>query len=95
MADKNMSILVVDDFPTMRRIVRGLLKELGAPRKALFVLGERNEVLWKSLRNFPGVQVRTAAELNALDVINGGLIVAEKAALDALKTRVGVKEVSA
>lgn len=29
MADKNMSILVVDDFPTMRRIVRGLLKELG------------------------------------------------------------------
>lgn len=29
MADKNMSILVVDDFPTMRRIVRSLLKELG------------------------------------------------------------------
>ena len=29
MADKSMSILVVDDFPTMRRIVRGLLKELG------------------------------------------------------------------
>lgn len=29
MADKNMSFLVVDDFPTMRRIVRSLLKELG------------------------------------------------------------------
>ncbi|MEX2552254.1 MAG: chemotaxis response regulator CheY, partial [Actinomycetota bacterium] len=29
MANKNMSILVVDDFPTMRRIVRSLLKELG------------------------------------------------------------------
>ena len=29
MADKNMNILVVDDFPTMRRIVRSLLKELG------------------------------------------------------------------
>ena len=29
MAHKNMSILVVDDFPTMRRIVRSLLKELG------------------------------------------------------------------
>lgn len=29
MADKNLSILVVDDFPTMRRIVRSLLKELG------------------------------------------------------------------
>lgn len=27
--DKAMKILVVDDFPTMRRIVRNLLKELG------------------------------------------------------------------
>lgn len=29
MIDKNIKILVVDDFPTMRRIVRNLLKELG------------------------------------------------------------------
>ena len=29
MADPNMKILVVDDFSTMRRIVRNLLKELG------------------------------------------------------------------
>jgi len=28
-AQKNMHILVVDDFPTMRRIVRNLLKDLG------------------------------------------------------------------
>src|SRR5690606_13519637 len=27
--DKNMNILVDDDFPTMRRIVRSLLRELG------------------------------------------------------------------
>ncbi|AMX03202.1 chemotaxis response regulator CheY [Microbulbifer thermotolerans] len=27
--DKGMRILVVDDFPTMRRIIRSLLKELG------------------------------------------------------------------
>ena len=27
--DKSIRILVVDDFPTMRRIVRNLLKELG------------------------------------------------------------------
>jgi len=26
---KNMNILIVDDFPTMRRIVRNLLKDLG------------------------------------------------------------------
>ena len=29
MADANMKLLVVDDFSTMRRIVRNLLKELG------------------------------------------------------------------
>lgn len=29
MTDKNMRFLVVDDFSTMRRIVRNLLKELG------------------------------------------------------------------
>ena len=29
MADPNTRFLVVDDFPTMRRIVRGLLKEMG------------------------------------------------------------------
>ncbi len=29
MAEKNLKILVVDDFSTMRRIVRNLLKELG------------------------------------------------------------------
>ncbi len=31
MADKNLNFLVVDDFSTMRRIVRNLLKELGYP----------------------------------------------------------------
>ncbi len=29
MSNKSMKFLVVDDFPTMRRIVRNLLKELG------------------------------------------------------------------
>lgn len=29
MTDLNMKFLVVDDFPTMRRIIRNLLKELG------------------------------------------------------------------
>lgn len=29
MSNKNLKILVVDDFPTMRRIIRNLLKDLG------------------------------------------------------------------
>lgn len=29
MVQKNMKILIVDDFPTMRRIIKNLLKDLG------------------------------------------------------------------
>lgn len=94
--DKEVVIAELPRYSTpSSKSARGLLKGLGAPRKALFVLGERNEVFWRSVRNFPGVTVRTAAELNALDVINGGLVVAEQSAMDALKTRVGIKEVTA
>jgi len=71
---------------------RSLLKELGSPRKVVFVLNERNELFWKSVRNFPGVKVKIAAELNALDVVNGGLVVAEKSALQALAARVGAQK---
>ena len=45
--------------------------------------------MWKSFRNFPGVTVRTALDLCAYDVVAGGLVVAESAALDALAARVG------
>lgn len=91
--------VVVAELPQFSKpsakTARGMLAQLGAPRRALIVLHERNENAWKSLRNFPGVKVRTAAELNALDVVGGGLIVAERAALEALVQRVGLKEVTA
>jgi ribosomal protein L4 len=60
-------------------------------RRTLLVLSKPDANLWKSFRNFPGVEVRTADELNALQVLNGGLIVAEKVALEALSERVGKK----
>lgn len=41
MPDKNLKFLVVDDFSTMRRIVRNLLKELG-----LLMSMKRKMVLW-------------------------------------------------
>jgi large subunit ribosomal protein L4 len=71
------------------KAARAVLATAGAPRRALVVLDQRNEAVWKSFRNFPGVEVRTALELCAFDVINGGLILAEAAALDALAQRVG------
>lgn len=70
----------------------GKLDYAGAPKRVLVVLAEPNENVWKSFRNFPGVQVKTAAELCAYDVLAGGDVWAEAAALDALAARVGVKD---
>ncbi|MEC7231890.1 MAG: 50S ribosomal protein L4, partial [Planctomycetota bacterium] len=71
------------------RSARKVLSDLGSPRRACVVISERNENLYKSFRNFPRVHVRTAAELCAYDVVNGGTIIAEQGALDQLASRVG------
>jgi len=73
------------------RSARKVLADLGAPRRATLVLEQRDVNVWKSFRNFPGVSVRTAAELCALDVVNGGLIIAEAGALMALARRTAGK----
>jgi large subunit ribosomal protein L4 len=79
------------DAPSAKA-ARKFLADVGAPRRALLVLSAANENVWKSFRNFPRVAVRTAAELCAHDVLNGGLVIAEQGALDALAERVGVRE---
>lgn len=85
--------LVVAEMPEVTtpsaKAARKMLADLGAPARALVVINEADVALWKSFRNFPNVRVRTAAELNALDVVSGGLVVAEKAALDSIAARVG------
>jgi len=68
--------------------VRKVLADIGAPRRVLFVLGAQNEMFWKSARNFPGVQVRVAGDVCAMDVLRASIVVAEKDALDALAARV-------
>jgi large subunit ribosomal protein L4 len=70
---------------------RRILADLGSPRRALVVLNERNENVWRSFRNFPGVVVRTAAELCAFDVVAGGLVVMEAGVLESLAARVGTQ----
>ncbi len=74
---------------------RKVLGDLGTPRRACVVIAERNENLYKSFRNFPLVTVRTAAELCTFDVVNGGIIIAEQGAMDALAARVGAKKAKA
>jgi large subunit ribosomal protein L4 len=71
---------------------RALLSDVGAPRRALVVTRERDPNVWKSFRNFPGVEVRPASDVCAHDVAAGGLLLIEEEALVALGKRVGVRE---
>ncbi len=91
LADDEVVIADLGEFPKpSAKAARKVLADLGSPRRACVVVAERSDSLWKSFRNFPLVNVRTASELCAFDVVNGGLIIAERAALDHLVERVGL-----
>ena len=73
------------------KTARGMLASLGSPRRAVVVTTERNVNVWKSFRNFPGVNVRTAIDLCAYDLVAGGLAIFEEAALKAVTERTQLK----
>ncbi|MHC4377181.1 MAG: 50S ribosomal protein L4 [Planctomycetota bacterium] len=93
--DDEVVIAELGDFGSpSAKSARKVLADLGVgatggQRRATLVLTERDDNVWKSFRNFPGVKVRTADELCAFDVVAGGLIVAQSGAMEALAARVG------
>ena len=90
LADEEVVIADLGEFAApSSKSARKILADLGAPNRACVVIAERNEGLYKSFRNFPRVHVRTASELCTYDVVNGGLIIAEREAMDQLVVRVG------
>ncbi len=74
------------------KAARKVLADLGSPRRALVVIEKHDEALWKSFRNFPGVNVRTADQVCAHDLVAGGLVIAQAPAMAKLTQRVGRKE---
>ncbi|MEX1026328.1 MAG: 50S ribosomal protein L4 [Planctomycetota bacterium] len=96
LADGEVVVCDLGDFASpSSRSARKVLKDLGTPRRALVVLEQPKENVWKSFRNFPGVQVRAAVDVCAHDVAAGGLILVERGALDALAKRVGLNPATA
>jgi large subunit ribosomal protein L4 len=51
-------------------VMAKLLKKLEINRTCVLALGDRNQNIYLSSRNIPDLRVRTAQELNALDVAN-------------------------
>lgn len=59
----------------------GMLNAIGAGKKALVVLSEKNDKVYRSLSNIPGVKTSLCNTLNVYDILNcDTLVVAQEAA---------------
>ena len=86
--DGEVVIADLGAFPApSAKAARKVLEDLGSPRRALIVLTEPSETVWKSFRNFPRVAVRTSVDVCTHDLVAGGTIIVEGGALDALAER--------
>ena len=72
--------------------VASALKALGVEGRALFVTPALDENFYKSARNIDGVTVRTAAEVNALDLLANRNLVLVNGALEVLLKASGASD---
>lgn len=77
--------MIVLDALTLEEIktktVAAMLKALGADKKAMIVLPEKNETVLKSARNIPGVNVTLVNTLNTYEVLNADKFIVLKDAV--------------
>ncbi|BCV24278.1 50S ribosomal protein L4 [Gelria sp. Kuro-4] len=77
-------LTVVEDIklpePKTKQMVN-VLRRLGAPKKALIVTAERDELVDRSARNLPGVLASGALGLNVYDVLNHDRLIITKDAV--------------
>ncbi len=87
---KEKAILVIEDFnfeaPKTKDFVN-VLKSLGLDnKKSLFVLGDSNNNVYLSSRNFKGSEVITSSEINTYKILNANNIVLMEGALEVLES---------
>lgn len=74
--------------PSTKAMV-AMFAALGIERTCLVVLPERDENVWKSCRNVPGATVKSAADVNAYDVLSHRTVLVTPRSFEMLKERVG------
>jgi large subunit ribosomal protein L4 len=89
---RNDALCVIDAFgsgksPKTKPVADFVAKINPEGRKALIVAPEHNPALLASARNLPRVTVRTAADLNVLDVLGARRVIVMKDALARLEER--------
>ena len=75
--------IVAESYKT--KVMASMLSAIGAGKKALVVLEEKNEMVVKSLANIPGVKVAYTNTLNVYDILNCNTIVFAQAAVQKLE----------
>lgn len=73
------------------RVFAKMFRDLGIDRTCLVVIPERDENVWKSVRNLPGASVRTAAEVNAHDLLSHRTVLVTQRAFEMLRERCGAR----
>jgi len=83
-------VFVADGFPTKEPSTKSayaLLQELGAAVSTLIVTVEHDDVVWRSVRNLPTIDLMALGDLNAFDVLRRKNLVFTPQAFDELMSR--------
>jgi large subunit ribosomal protein L4 len=75
------------ETPRTKPVAEWLGKVAPAKGRTLIVTESTNGALWRSVRNLPKVEVVTAADVNALDILLAGCVLVEEGAVSKIEER--------
>jgi large subunit ribosomal protein L4 len=88
-------LIIVDELPLggtiSTKVAAGFLTEVAAAKKRLLIVDSYTDVAIKSVRNIEGVTVRVAPAFSTRDVVDGGIVVITRAAVDKIEAILGEK----
>ena len=67
------------------RTMADMLKAVGFEKKALVVLAEKNDMVYKSLSNIAGVKIAYVNTISVYDILNAGLMICAKGAVQTIE----------
>ncbi len=86
-------LVIVDGLPLEGAIstktAATFLSGLGEAKKMLVIVEAHDEIVNKSLRNIGNLEIRVAPQFSTRDVIDGGLVVITRAAVDVIENQWG------
>ena len=81
-------MIVVDAIAAQEyktRVMADMLRAIGFEKKALVVLAEKDDKVYRSLSNSEGVKIAYVNTINVYDILNCGLFVVAKAAAEKIE----------